>query len=70
MKRSFIQSIKVINAIIKKYGLPNDIIIELAREKNSKDAQKFIKEMQKRNRQTNERIEEIIEKLVKKMLNT
>lgn len=62
VKRSFIQSIKVINAIIKKYGLPNDIIIELAREKNSKDAQKFIKEMQKRNRQTNERIEEIIEK--------
>ncbi|MFS8253914.1 type II CRISPR RNA-guided endonuclease Cas9 [Staphylococcus hominis] len=62
VKRSFIQSIKVINAIIKKYGLPNDIIIELAREKNSKDAQKFIKEMQKKNRQTNERIEEIIEK--------
>lgn len=62
VKRSFIQSIKVINAIIKKYGLPNDIIIELAREKNSKDAQKFIKKMQKRNRQTNERIEEIIEK--------
>ena len=26
VKRSFIQSIKVINAIIKKYGLPNDII--------------------------------------------
>ncbi len=60
VKRSFIQSIKVINAIVKKYGLPNDIIIELAREKNSKDAQKMINEMQKRNRQTNERIEEII----------
>ena len=60
VKRSFIQSIKVINAIIKKYGLPNDIIIELAREKNSKDAQKIINEMQKRNRQTNERIEEIL----------
>ncbi|KAF5288501.1 hypothetical protein FQR65_LT20954 [Abscondita terminalis] len=29
-------------------------------EKNSKDAQKMINEMQKRNRQTNERIEEII----------
>ncbi|MCU5746952.1 type II CRISPR RNA-guided endonuclease Cas9 [Staphylococcus sp. SQ8-PEA] len=60
VKRSFIQSIKVINAIIKKYGLPNDIIIELARERNSKDAQKIINEIQKRNRQTNERIEEII----------
>lgn len=60
VKRSFIQSIKVINAIIKKYGLPNDIIIELAREKNSKDAQKMINDMQKRNRQMNERIEEII----------
>lgn len=62
VKRSFIQSIKVINAIIKKYGLPSDIIIELARENNSKDAQKFINEMQKRNRQTNERIEEIVRK--------
>ncbi|WP_158263933.1 type II CRISPR RNA-guided endonuclease Cas9 [Staphylococcus simulans] len=60
VKRSFIQSIKVINAIIKKFGLPKDIIIELAREKNSKEAQKFINEMQKRNRQTNERIEKII----------
>ncbi|WP_259340292.1 type II CRISPR RNA-guided endonuclease Cas9, partial [Staphylococcus simulans] len=60
VKRSFIQSIKVINAIIKKFGLPKDIIIELAREKNSKEVQKFINEMQKRNRQTNERIEKII----------
>ncbi|PTJ14657.1 type II CRISPR RNA-guided endonuclease Cas9, partial [Staphylococcus simulans] len=60
VKRSFIQSIKVINAIIKKFGLPKDIIIELAREKNSKEAQKFINEMQKRNPQTNERIEKII----------
>lgn len=62
VKRSFIQSIKVINAIIKKFGLPKDIIIELAREKNSKEAQRFINEMQKRHRQTNERIEEIIKK--------
>ncbi|MHD0396752.1 type II CRISPR RNA-guided endonuclease Cas9 [Staphylococcus simulans] len=62
VKRSFIQSIKVINAIIKKHGLPKDIIIELAREKNSKEAQKYIKDIQKRNRQTNERIEEIISK--------
>lgn len=60
VKRAFIQSIKVVNAVIKKYGLPKDIIIELAREKNSDDARKYIRELQKRNKKTNERIEEII----------
>ena len=48
VKRSFIQSIKVINAIIKKYGLPNDIIMNLREKKNSKDAQKSLMKCRKK----------------------
>lgn len=61
VKRSFIQSVKVINAIIKRYGLPEEIIIELARDTNSADEKKTIQAMQKNREETNKRIKEIIE---------
>lgn len=60
VKRTFIQSINVINKVIEKYGVPEDIIIELARENNSKDKQKFINSLQKKNEQTRKRINQII----------
>lgn len=60
VKRSFIQSVKVINAIIKRYGLPDEIIIELARDTNSADKKKTIQALQKNREATNKRIEEII----------
>ncbi|MCJ1662588.1 type II CRISPR RNA-guided endonuclease Cas9 [Staphylococcus sp. NRL 16/872] len=60
VKRTFGQAINVINKVIEKYGIPNDIIIELARENNSKDKQKFINELQKKNEKTRQRINEII----------
>ena len=60
VKRTFGQAINVINKIIEKYGIPNDIIIELARENNSKDKQKFINELQRKNEKTRQRINEII----------
>lgn len=41
VKRTFIQSINVINKVIEKYGIPEDIIIELARENNSDDRKKI-----------------------------
>ncbi len=62
VKRSFIQSINVVNAVIKKYGLPKDIIIELARESNSADARKAITNRQKNFEATNKRINEVIGK--------
>ncbi|EFU83472.1 type II CRISPR RNA-guided endonuclease Cas9 [Staphylococcus lugdunensis] len=62
VKRTFGQAINLINKIIEKYGVPEDIIIELARENNSKDKQKFINEMQKKNENTRKRINEIIGK--------
>ncbi|WP_226386018.1 type II CRISPR RNA-guided endonuclease Cas9 [Staphylococcus sp. Marseille-Q1834] len=60
VKRTFGQAINVINKIIEKYGIPNDIIIELARENNSKDKQKFINGLQRKNEKTRQRINEII----------
>lgn len=60
VKRSFKQAIGVVNAVIKKYGLPKDIIIELARESNSAEKRKYLNDIQKKNEKTRKRIEEII----------
>ncbi|QLK85928.1 type II CRISPR RNA-guided endonuclease Cas9 [Staphylococcus sp. 17KM0847] len=60
VKRSFKQAIEVVNAVIKRYGLPKNIVIELAREKNSKEKKKFLNDVQKCNEKTRQRIEEII----------
>lgn len=63
VKRSVSQTIKVINAIIMKYGSPQAVNIELAREmsKNFQDRMSLDKEMKKR-QQDNERArQQIIE---------
>lgn len=60
VKRAFIQSIKVVNAVIEKYGLPEDIIIELAREKNSDEKKRFITKLQKQNEATRKKVEAIL----------
>ncbi|MCI8484420.1 MAG: type II CRISPR RNA-guided endonuclease Cas9 [Lachnospiraceae bacterium] len=50
VKRSVAQTVKVINAIIQKYGSPQAVNIELAREmsKNYQDRQKMSKQMSER----------------------
>lgn len=63
VKRAFTQSIRIVNAIIKKYGEPSDIVIELAREKNSADRKKFLKELNKKNAALNQEVKEKIEHL-------
>ncbi|UXR83395.1 type II CRISPR RNA-guided endonuclease Cas9 [Staphylococcus sp. IVB6214] len=60
VKRSFKQAIGVVNAVIKKYGLPKDIVIELARESNSAEQRKYLNDIQKKNEKTRKRIEAII----------
>lgn len=60
VKRAFIQSIEVVNAVIEKYGLPDDIIIELARENNSDDRRKFLKKLQKQNEETRKQVEKVL----------
>lgn len=46
VKRSVAQSIKVVNALIDTYGPPNDIIVEMARDKNEDDQKKRIRNNQ------------------------
>ncbi|MDT0672685.1 type II CRISPR RNA-guided endonuclease Cas9 [Staphylococcus chromogenes] len=60
VKRAFVQSIEVINAVIEKYGLPEDIIIELARENNSDDRLKFLKKLQKQNEEKRKQVEKVL----------
>ncbi|WP_373482663.1 type II CRISPR RNA-guided endonuclease Cas9 [Acetobacterium sp.] len=57
VKRSISQTIKVVNAIVKKYGVPMSVNIELAREmsKNHED-RKAIEKEQKENFEKNDKI--------------
>ncbi|MGL4383088.1 MAG: type II CRISPR RNA-guided endonuclease Cas9, partial [Bacilli bacterium] len=47
--RSIRQSLRIVNALIKKYDEFSDIVIELAREKNSDEKKEFINKMNKEN---------------------
>jgi CRISPR-associated endonuclease Csn1 len=46
VRKAVRQSIEVLNAIMKTYGQPTDIIIEMARDKNEEDQKKRIKKIQ------------------------
>lgn len=59
VRRAIIQSIGVINQILKDYGIPNEIVIELAREKNSDEKQKKIKRAQDARAKENKEIEDL-----------
>lgn len=63
VRRSFIQAIGVVNAVIERYGLPEDIVIELARENNSQEKQKFINDLQKKNEADNKKVIEHLNKV-------
>ncbi|WP_138416612.1 type II CRISPR RNA-guided endonuclease Cas9 [Aquibacillus sediminis] len=58
VKRSFKQSIRVVNQLMKQYGMPKEIVIELAREKNSQDKKKFISDLNKKNAALNRQVKE------------
>lgn len=61
-KRAHRQALLVIESLIKEYGNFDSIVIETTREKNSLDAQKKYKEVQKRNELRREQAEEILKK--------
>ncbi|PSL46969.1 CRISPR-associated Csn1 family endonuclease [Salsuginibacillus halophilus] len=63
VKRSFIQSIRIINALRKKYGEPEEIVIELAREKNSDDQKQFLRKLQKENEAVNKQVREKLDEM-------
>ena len=55
-------TVKVINAIIKKYGYPSCVVIEMPRDKNSEDEKKRITDIQKNNEKE---LQTIIDKIKK-----
>ncbi len=55
------EAIKVINAVRKKYGELTSIIIEMPREKNSKDRKRRLNEIQKKNEEYNKKAEELLD---------
>jgi len=57
------QAIKVFNAIIKKYSsefLVTNVVVELAREKNDKEAKAKITKRNKENKERNESLEQYV----------
>lgn len=63
VRRSFIQAVGVVNAVIEKYGLPEDIVIELARENNSQEKQTSINKLQEKNEADNKKVIEHLNKV-------
>lgn len=60
VKRALSQTINVINSVHKRYGIPSEIVIEMAREKNSDDKKKILNELQKKNEKINKMITEYL----------
>ena len=68
VKRSMGQAINIINKILEIYGTPEEIVIELARDKNSDEEKLRISKNQRKNEKENKKIREILgqQKLDKK----
>lgn len=68
VKRSMGQAINIINKILEIYGTPEEIVIELARDKNSDEEKLRISKNQRKNEEENKKIREILgqQKLDKK----
>lgn len=64
VKKSVNQTFKIIKAIIKKYGCLNTVMIEMTRDKNSKEEQKRINDSLKNNEKKKEMVLELIGKYI------
>ena len=63
VKRSQNEAIKIVNAVRKKYGELDSIVIEMPRDKNSFERKKRINEFQKNNELLNKQVVEEINKV-------
>lgn len=54
VSKSVRQAIKIINEATKRYGIFDEIVVEMARDKNEKDAKNRVKDIQKNNRDEKE----------------
>lgn len=59
-KRSQKEALKITEAVIKKYGDLDSIVIEMPRDKNSEEERRRIREIQDRNKEINDRIKSLI----------
>lgn len=53
-------AIRIVNAIIKKYGMPEKVVVEMPRERNTEEQKKRIKDTQRKNEKE---LEEITKKI-------
>ena len=60
VKRSMGQAINIVNKIMETYGIPEEIVIELARDKNSDEEKLRISKNQKKNEEENKKIKELL----------
>ena len=60
VKKSVRQCINVVNEIIKVYGTPKEIVIEMCKESSSKEERKRIKDYQANQEKENKKIKEIL----------
>lgn len=60
VKRSIRITVKIVNALIKKYGYPREVVIEMPRDRNSDEEKKRIQDEQKKN---DTELKKIIEKV-------
>lgn len=59
--RSYRQAIKVVNAVRRKYGEMESIVVETTRDKNSSEKKKRISETQKYYKKANDEVDKILE---------
>lgn len=64
-KRSINETLKVVNALRKRYGEFESIVVEMTRDKNSKEQKKRIEDSQKYFEQRNEKVDQILKDMGK-----
>lgn len=60
VRRSVHISLRVLNALMKKYGVLEDVVIEMPRDRNSDEEKKFIKDAQQKNKKESDYIEKLL----------
>ena len=62
VRRSIRIAVNIMNALIKKYGYPEEVVIEMPRDRNDDEKKKRIKEFQKKQEKESKDIENKLKK--------
>lgn len=60
VRKSVHISLRVLNALMKKYGVLDDVVVEMPRDRNSDEEKKFISDAQKKNKNELEYIQKLL----------